>query len=236
MEECVRRNEAEGKEINPVTCTFIKKCKEGEVRNDKGRCVKAKTKTKQNTPNVVPFAPFVYRRKPYAPQKIVTINKKRAKEIKRNATHNKNHYRTTGRPGRVSHTAKLLPPHNVNTAVRGKTTVRNSRNLSYLNNLRLQIEPIEELEEELGEETNPSSRNSRLLQKRKSANKRAKKLEEELAKENKPAKNSRLSKLRRKQIQENKEREEAAARQRLQQGDTPDNSPEVAPVAPGIRI
>jgi len=200
MEECVRRNEAEGKEINPTTCTFVKKCKEGEVRNDKGRCVKAKTKTKQNTPTVVPFAPYVYR-KPYAPKKIVTITKKRAKTYNRNK--HTNYTKTTGKPGRKTYTAKLLPPHNVNTAVRGRTTVRNSRNLSYLNTLRL---PIDELEEEL-EENKPSPKNSpiknsRFLQKRKAFNKRQ------------------------------KEAENAAARERLQQGESPNNSP----VAPGIRI
>lgn len=186
MEECVRKNEAEGKEINPTTCTFVKKCKEGEVRNDKGRCVKAKTK--QNKPNVVPFAPFVYKRKPYAKQKNVTINSKRAKVIKGNATHNKNRYRTTGKPGRKTYTAKLLPPHNLNTAVRGRTTVRNSRNLSYLNTMRL---PIEKLEEELGEENVPSPKNSnvpapknsRFLQKRKAFNKRQKEAEEAAARE-----------------------------------------------------
>lgn len=208
MEECVRRNEAEGKEINPTTCTFVKKCKAGEVRNDKGRCVKAKTKTKQNTPNVVPFAPFVYQR-PLAEKKKVTITRKRAKTYNRNKT--TNYTRTTGKPGRKTYTAKLLPHHNVNTAVRGRATVRNSRNLSYLNTMRL---PIDELEEEL-EENKPSPKiappkNSRFLQKRKAFNKKQ------------------------------REEENAAARQRLQQGDSPNNSPVdpvvPSPVAPGIRI
>ena len=55
MEECVQRMEAQGKELNPTTCTFVKKCPEGEVRNEKGRCVKSK----KNTP-VVNVRPFTY--------------------------------------------------------------------------------------------------------------------------------------------------------------------------------
>ena len=214
MEECVRRNEAEGKEINPITCTFVKKCKTGEVRNEKGRCVKAKTKTKQNTPNVVPFAPFVYRRKPYAKQKNVTINSQRAKIIKGNATHNKNHYRTTGKPGRKTYTAKLLPPHNVNTAVRGRTTVRNSRNLSYLNTMRLPIDELGEenvtalknLEQELGES---EETNMRPLQVRKRAELKMK--AEELAKKGTPINERKPPKKRSSKSEERAKTEEKKA-------------------------
>ena len=79
MEECVRRNESEGKEINPVTCTFVNKCKPGEVRNEQGRCVKNRTKAK---PNAVPFAPFVYT-KPLAVKKKQTFTRRKARAIEK---------------------------------------------------------------------------------------------------------------------------------------------------------
>jgi len=47
MEECMRKKELEGKELNPETCTFVKKCPPGKVRNSKGKCVKGST-SKQN--------------------------------------------------------------------------------------------------------------------------------------------------------------------------------------------
>ena len=49
MEACIQKMELQGKELNPETCVFVKKCPEGFVRNEKGRCVKAK---KASTPNV----------------------------------------------------------------------------------------------------------------------------------------------------------------------------------------
>jgi hypothetical protein len=51
MEECIQKMELQGKELNPETCVFVKKCPEGQMRNEKGRCVKSK---KQRTPNVAP--------------------------------------------------------------------------------------------------------------------------------------------------------------------------------------
>jgi len=38
MEDCLRR--MPDKEFNPKTCMFVKKCKEGEMRNELGKCVK----------------------------------------------------------------------------------------------------------------------------------------------------------------------------------------------------
>jgi len=38
MEDCLRR--MPDKEFNPKTCMFVKKCKEGEMRNESGKCVK----------------------------------------------------------------------------------------------------------------------------------------------------------------------------------------------------
>jgi len=64
MEECVQRMEAQGKELNPTTCTFVKKCPEGEVRNEKGRCVKSK----KNAP-VVNVRPFTYSEAPKKPKR-----------------------------------------------------------------------------------------------------------------------------------------------------------------------
>ena len=42
MEACIQKMELQNKELNPETCLFVKKCPEGFVRNEKGRCVKAK--------------------------------------------------------------------------------------------------------------------------------------------------------------------------------------------------
>jgi hypothetical protein len=64
MEECVQRMELQGKELNPTTCTFVKKCPEGEVRNEKGRCVKSK----KNAP-VVNVRPFTYAEAPKKPKR-----------------------------------------------------------------------------------------------------------------------------------------------------------------------
>ena len=38
MEDCLKR--MPDKEFNPKTCMFVKKCKEGEMRNESGKCVK----------------------------------------------------------------------------------------------------------------------------------------------------------------------------------------------------
>ena len=38
MEDCLKR--MPDKEFNPKTCMFVKKCKEGEMRNELGKCVK----------------------------------------------------------------------------------------------------------------------------------------------------------------------------------------------------
>ena len=81
MEECVRRNDAEGKEINPVTCTFVNKCKPGETRNEKGRCVKNRTKTKPKL-NAVQFEPFVYA-KPLEVKKNYPLLVKRQRKLKK---------------------------------------------------------------------------------------------------------------------------------------------------------
>jgi hypothetical protein len=131
MEECVRRNEEEGKEINPVTCNFVKKCKPGEFRNELGRCIKGKSKTNpqnktQNKPNAVPFAPFVYTR-PLEVKKKTTFTRKKAKTIPRK---NGNNYTyNIGRPGRVTKTAKLYTNHPLNTTTTIGRKTRNSLNL-----------------------------------------------------------------------------------------------------------
>jgi hypothetical protein len=126
MEECVRRNDAEGKEINPVTCTFVNKCKPGETRNDKGRCVKSRTKTKRNKPNAVEYAPFVYTR-PLAVKKKQSFTRKKAKEI---AKKNGNNYSyNIGRAGRVTKPAALYAFNNEGKRTLNKRETRNSLNL-----------------------------------------------------------------------------------------------------------
>ena len=45
MEECLKR--MPDKEFNPKTCMFVKKCKEGEMRNELGKCVKKPKSTPQ---------------------------------------------------------------------------------------------------------------------------------------------------------------------------------------------
>jgi len=125
MEECVRRNDAEGKEINPVTCTFVNKCKPGETRNDKGRCVKGRTKTKTK-PNAVPFAPFVYA-KPLEVKKKQTFTRKKAKAIPRKNGNNYSY--NIGRPGRVTKPGVLYAFNNKGKRMTNKIEPRNSLNL-----------------------------------------------------------------------------------------------------------
>lgn len=228
MEECVRRNDKAGKEINPVTCAFVKKCKTNEVRNSKGQCAKLTAseyrrgilnklpKKKQRTERV--HYEFQH---PLAHAKKVSMNNRRPKPIKRNKSHNKNIERVTGDPGRVRYTATLKPPHNVAINVRGRSEVRNS----------LPELPVEELEEELGENIPRNVSNNRPLQKRKSSNKRERQLQAEI-KSNAGVKsnvgvNSRVLQKRKAQNKLNRAREEDAARQRLQQGESENNSPEL---------
>lgn len=66
MEECVQKMEAQGKELNPETCVFVKKCPEGQTRNEKGRCVKSK----KNVP-VVEVQPFTYNEGPKKPKRVI---------------------------------------------------------------------------------------------------------------------------------------------------------------------
>ena len=181
MEECVRRNDEEGKEINPVTCTFVKKCKEGEVRNDKGRCTKSRTKTKKSKPNSpLSFEPFVYQ-KPLAEKKRVTYNRKKPKAIKRK---NGNSFiYNIGRPGRVTKSAALYAFNNNGRRTRTKRETRNSLNIERAKR-GIEFEPksrhtmnekpevLAELEQELGE---LNEGNMRPLQVRKRAELKKKK-------------------------------------------------------------
>jgi hypothetical protein len=48
MEECMRKKELEGKELNPETCLFVKKCPPGKVRNSNGKCVKGVKQSANN--------------------------------------------------------------------------------------------------------------------------------------------------------------------------------------------
>lgn len=185
MEECVRRNEAEGKEINPVTCNFVKKCKADEVRNEQGRCTKKGTKT-QNKPIVVPFSPYVYTN-PSEQKKRVTYNRKKAKVIKRK-TGNTFTY-NVGYAGRRRKTAKLYANHPLNTRTTIGKETRNSLNLENAKRgKQLQLQTINEapealanLEQELGES---DESNMRPLQVRKRVE--LKKKAEELAKKETP--------------------------------------------------
>lgn len=185
MEECVRRNEAEGKELNPVTCTFVKKCKTGEVRNEKGRCTKTRTRTKtQNKPNVVPFAPYVYTN-PLEQKKRVTYNRKKAKEIKRKNGNTFSY--NIGRAERKRKTAKLYANHPPNTRTTIGKETRNSLNLENAKRgKKLQVvneapEALANLEQELEES---EETNMRPLQVRKRAELKMK--AEELAKKGTP--------------------------------------------------
>lgn len=124
MEECVRRNEAEGKEINPVTCTFVNKCKPGETRNEKGRCVKGRTKTKTK-PNAVPYAPFVYA-KPLEVKKKQSFTRKKAKAIERKNGNNYSY--NIGYAGRVTKPGALYAFNNEGIRTNKRET-RNSLNI-----------------------------------------------------------------------------------------------------------
>ena len=162
MEECVRRNDAEGKEINPVTCTFVNKCKPGETRNEKGRCVKGRTKTK-NKPNAVPFAPFVYA-KPLEVKKNLSFTRKKAKEIEKKNGNNYSY--NVGRPGRVTKPGALYAFNNegkrgnkretrnslnLERAKRGIVVQRKTRQSANEKRAKESPEAIEQLEEELAE-------------------------------------------------------------------------------------
>jgi hypothetical protein len=162
MEECVRRNDAEGKEINPITCTFVNKCKEGETRNEKGRCVKSRTKTKAK-PNAVPFAPFVYTR-PLEVKKKTSFTRKKANTIarKKGNTYTYN----IGRPGRVTKPGALYAFNNegkrgnkretrnslnLERAKRGMVFERKTRKSGNSKPANQSPEALEQLEEELAE-------------------------------------------------------------------------------------
>jgi hypothetical protein len=162
MEECVRRNEAEGKEINPVTCTFVNKCKPGETRNEKGRCVKGRTKTKTK-PNAVPFAPFVYA-KPLEVKKKKSFTRKKANAIPRKNGNNYSY--NIGRAGRVTKPGALYAFNNEGKrgdkretrnslnkerAKRGIVFQRKTRQSSKEKRATESPEAIEQLEEELAE-------------------------------------------------------------------------------------
>lgn len=162
MEECVRRNEAEGKEINPVTCTFVNKCKPGETRNEKGRCVKGRTKTKTK-PNAVPFAPFVYA-KPLEVKKKQSFTRKKAKAIERKNGNNYSY--NIGRAGRVTKPGALYAFNNegkrgnkretrnslnIERAKRGIVVQRKTRQSANEKRAKESPEAIEQLEEELAE-------------------------------------------------------------------------------------
>jgi hypothetical protein len=180
MEECVRRNETEGKEINPVTCNFVKKCKPGEVRNEQGRCTKKGTKNKTKTQNKpIPFAPYVYTN-PLEQKKRVTYNRKKAKEINRQNGNTFSY--NVGRAGRRRKTAKLYANHPLNTRTTIGKETRNSLNLENakrgkpLQAINEAPEALANLEQELGE---LDESNMRPLQVRKRAE--LKKKAEELA-------------------------------------------------------
>jgi hypothetical protein len=162
MEECVRRNDAEGKEINPVTCTFVNKCKAGETRNEKGRCVKGRTKTK---PNAVPFAPFVYT-KPLAVKKKQSFTRKKAMAMAIPRKNGNTYSYNIGRPGRVTKPAALYAFNNEGRrgnaretrnslnkerAKRGIVFERKTRKSANEKRANGSPEALEQLEEELAE-------------------------------------------------------------------------------------
>jgi len=202
MEECVRRNEAEGKEINPTTCAFVKKCKEGEVRNDKGRCTKTGTRTRPKTQNKtnsqLPFVPYVYTN-PLEQKKRVTYNRKKAKEIKRQNGNTFNY--NLGRAGRRRKTAKLYANHPLNTRTTIGKETRNSLNLENmkrgkpLQGINEAPEALANLEKELGE---LDESNMRPLQVRKRAE--LKKKAEELAGKRTPINEGKPKKRRAKSV------------------------------------
>jgi hypothetical protein len=127
MEECVQRMELQGKELNPTTCTFVKKCPEGEVRNEKGRCVKSK----KNAP-VVNVRPFTYTEAPKKPKREipgegkVKFTRKRPMVARLN-----NEEEKRGPPNpRLRRTAKLYknPPPNSNYRTAWKNGFKEVRN------------------------------------------------------------------------------------------------------------
>lgn len=67
MEQCITKMEAEGKELNPATCMFVKKCPEGQMRNEKGRCVKSKKVAEP----VVDVQPFTMTEGPKKPKRVI---------------------------------------------------------------------------------------------------------------------------------------------------------------------
>jgi len=132
MDQCITKMEAQGKELNPETCVFVKKCPEGQVRNEKGRCVK----TKKTEPNVQPFTSNA----PKKPKRIIPGQVPGKKTIRFNrhkiTVHNLNNAtEKRGPPGpRLRKTGKLYkkPPVNSNYKSAwqfGLTETRNSLNL-----------------------------------------------------------------------------------------------------------
>jgi hypothetical protein len=189
MEECVRRNEKEGKEINPVTCNFVKKCKAGEIRNEQGRCIKGKSKSRtQNKPVAVPFAPFVYTR-PLDVKKTQSFTRKNAMTIQRKKG---NTYKyNIGRPGRVTKKASLYGLNNEGKRITKRET-RNSLNLErakrgivFEGKTRKSAnetpEALEQLEEELAEGNATNMRPLQVRKRRAKAEEAKRKKEEALA-------------------------------------------------------
>ena len=197
MEECVRRNEAEGKEINPVTCTFVNKCKPGETRNEKGRCVKGRTKTKTK-PNAVEFAPFVYA-KPLEVKKKQSFTRKKAKEIPKENGNNYSY--NIGRAGRVIKPGALYAFNNegkrgnkretrnslnIERAKRGIVVQRKTRQSANEKRAKESPEAIQQLEEELAEGNVTNMRPLQMRKRRAKAEELKRKKAAELAGKGRP--------------------------------------------------
>ena len=135
MDQCITKMEAQGKELNPETCVFVKKCPEGQVRNEKGRCVK----TKKAEP-IVNVQPFTMNEAPKKAKRVIPGQVPGKKTIRFNrrkpTVHNlNNETEKRGPPGpRLRKTGKLYkkPPANSNYKSAwqfGLTETRNSLNL-----------------------------------------------------------------------------------------------------------
>jgi hypothetical protein len=197
MEECVRRNEAEGKEINPVTCTFVNKCKPGETRNEKGRCVKGRTKTKTK-PNAVEFAPFVYA-KPLEVKKKQSFTRKKAKAIPRKNGNNYSYnigyagrvikpgalysFNNEGKRGNKKETRNSL---NIERAKRGIVVQRKTRQSANEKRAKESPEAIQQLEEELAEGNVTNMRPLQMRKRRAKAEELKRKKAAELAGKGRP--------------------------------------------------
>ena len=120
MEACIEKMDLQGKELNPETCVFVKKCPEGQVRNEKGRCVKSK---KQRTPNVEPLyveAPKKPKREIPGEGKVKFVRRKKS-----NIIHLNNETEKRGPPHpRLRKTARLYA--NASNWHKGHHDLRNS--------------------------------------------------------------------------------------------------------------